>query len=162
MNSTLDEQAPLKRINKYKLKFKSKPWITRAIQKSITFKNNLLKSFINAKDSQTFVGNIKITGICYLHYSKLKHQYFKANMNNIKNTWEGIKSIITIKNLSSDTPKSLFSNGSTITNHVEISNVFNKYFATITEKTKENINPSCKHFSDFLMLWLDSHLYLQT
>ena len=28
MNSILDEHAPLKRINKYKLKFKSKPWIT--------------------------------------------------------------------------------------------------------------------------------------
>ena len=49
MNSILDEHAPLKRINKYKLKFKSKPWITPAIQKSITVKNNLLKRFINVK-----------------------------------------------------------------------------------------------------------------
>ena len=71
-------------------------------------------------------------------------------MNNIKNTWKGIKSIITIKNLSSDIPKSLFCNGSTITNKVEISNIFNNYFATIAEKTKENINPSHKHFSEFL------------
>ena len=53
MNSILDEHAPLKRINKYKLKFKSKPQITPAIQKSITVKNKLPKSFINAKDSQT-------------------------------------------------------------------------------------------------------------
>ena len=53
MNSILDEHAPLKRINKYKLKFKSKPWITPAIQKSITVKNNLLKRFINAKGSKT-------------------------------------------------------------------------------------------------------------
>ena len=49
MNSISDEHTPLKRINKYKLKFKSKPWITPAIQKSITVKNKLL----NAKDSQT-------------------------------------------------------------------------------------------------------------
>ena len=35
MNSILDEHAPLKRVNKYELKFKSKPWITPAIQKSI-------------------------------------------------------------------------------------------------------------------------------
>ena len=53
MNSKLDEHAPLKRINKYKSKFKSKPWITPVIQKSITVKNNLLKRFINTKDSQT-------------------------------------------------------------------------------------------------------------
>ena len=36
MNSILDEHAPLKRINKYKLKFKSTLWITPVIQKSIT------------------------------------------------------------------------------------------------------------------------------
>ena len=52
MNLILDEHAPLK-LKFNKLKFKSKPWITPAIQKSITFKNNLLKRFINAKDSQT-------------------------------------------------------------------------------------------------------------
>ena len=51
MNSILDEHTQLKNINKYKLKFKSKPWIACAIQKSIIVKNNLLKSFINARDS---------------------------------------------------------------------------------------------------------------
>ena len=50
MNSVLDEHAPVKQINKYKLKFKSKPWLTLAIQNSIIIKNNLLKRFINAKD----------------------------------------------------------------------------------------------------------------
>ena len=71
-------------------------------------------------------------------------------MNNIKNTWKEIKSVITIKNLSSDIPKSLSSNGYTITNQVKTSNIFNNYFATTAEETKENINPSHKHFSDFL------------
>ena len=61
-------------------------------------------------------------------------------MNNIKNTWKGIKSIITIKNLSSDIPTSLSSNGSTITNQVEVSNVFNNYFATIAEKKQKKIS----------------------
>ena len=71
-------------------------------------------------------------------------------MNNIKNTWKGITSITAIKNLSSDIPKSLSCKGSIITNKVQISNIFNNYFATTAEKTKENINPSNKHFSDFL------------
>ena len=51
MNSILDENATLKRINRNKLKLKSKPWITPVIQKSIVVKNNLLKRFINVKDS---------------------------------------------------------------------------------------------------------------
>ena len=58
-------------------------------------------------------------------------------MNNIKNTWKGIKSIIAIKNLSSDIPKSLPSNGSTITNQIKISNVFNNYFTKIAKKNQK-------------------------
>ena len=60
-------------------------------------------------------------------------------MSNIKNTWKEIKSFITIKNLSSDIPKSLYLSGPSITNQEEISNVFNNCFATIAEKTKESI-----------------------
>ena len=69
MNSILHEHAPFKTGYKYKLKFKSKPQITPAIQKSISVKNNLLKRFINSKDPQTneiFISNVKILEICYL------------------------------------------------------------------------------------------------
>ena len=50
-------------------------------------------------------------------------------MNNIKYTWKRVKSIITIKNTTSDFPKYLSPNGTTFTNQVEISNIFNNYFA---------------------------------
>ena len=40
----------LLKINKYKLKFKSKPWITLGLQKSIFVKNKLLTNFVNKKD----------------------------------------------------------------------------------------------------------------
>ena len=46
----LETYAPLKRVKKYKLKFKSKPWITLGLQKSISVKNKLLTNFINRKD----------------------------------------------------------------------------------------------------------------
>ena len=46
----LDTYAPLKKINKYKLKFKSKPWITLGLQNSISVKSKLLANFINKKD----------------------------------------------------------------------------------------------------------------
>ena len=66
-------------------------------------------------------------------------------MNNIKSTWKGIKSVLTIKNISSDFPKCLSSNVSTFTNKIEISNIFNNYF----EKTKVSISYSHKHFFRF-------------
>ena len=50
INMLLDTYAPLKRINKYRLKFKSKPWITLGLQKSISVKEKLLTNFINKKD----------------------------------------------------------------------------------------------------------------
>ena len=41
INSILDTDAPLKKsIN---IKFKTKPWITPALQKSVSVKRNLLK-----------------------------------------------------------------------------------------------------------------------
>ena len=46
----LDTYAPLKKINKDKLKFKSKPCITLGLQKSISVKNKLVTNFINKKE----------------------------------------------------------------------------------------------------------------
>ena len=50
INMLLDTYAPLERVKKYKLKFKSKPWITLGLQKSISVKNKLLTNIINKKD----------------------------------------------------------------------------------------------------------------
>ena len=35
INTLLDNNAPHKKVNKYMLKFNSKPWITSSLQKSI-------------------------------------------------------------------------------------------------------------------------------
>ena len=50
INNLLGTYAPLRRIDKYKLKFKSKPWITLGLWKSLSVKNKLLTNFINKKD----------------------------------------------------------------------------------------------------------------
>ena len=66
----LDANAP-------KLKFKSKPWITLSLIKSIPVKNKLLKSFFNKKDSilkEEFHTN-----------NKKYRNLLSTLMNNIKN-----------------------------------------------------------------------------
>ena len=40
----------LKKTNKYKLKFRLKPWITTGLQKSISAKNKFVTNFIKKKD----------------------------------------------------------------------------------------------------------------
>ena len=46
----LDTSRPLKNVEKYKLKFTTKPWILLGLQKSISVKKKLLTNFIKKKD----------------------------------------------------------------------------------------------------------------
>ena len=80
------------------------------------------------------------------------YNHFETNWNSIKNTWKGLKSksILNIKNISAEIPKALTVDGTTISNPMEISNIFHNYFSSIATKTKLNISYSHKHFSDFL------------
>ena len=41
MNGLLNKHTPFKKLNKYQLKLKTKPWITAAIHKSILNKNSM-------------------------------------------------------------------------------------------------------------------------
>ena len=77
------------------------------------------------------------------------NHYFETNWNSIKNTWKGLKSILNIKNISAKIPKTLNVDGTTISNPMEISDIFNNYFSSIATKRKLNISFSHKHFSDF-------------
>ena len=43
VNATIDKHAALKKLSKREAKFKSKPWITQGIRKSIKTKNKLFK-----------------------------------------------------------------------------------------------------------------------
>ena len=169
INMLLDTYASLKRINKYKLKFKSKPWITLGLQKSISVKNKLFVNFINKKDpilKEEFHNNYKkyrnlLSTLMKRSKQAYFDKYFEANWNNIKNTWKGIKSLITLKSVASNVPTVLsLDNGDTITNPY-IANTFNNYFASIAETTKKNIKYSHKHFSDYLANENGNSIFLQ-
>ena len=144
INMLLDTYAPLKRINKYKLKFKSKPWITLGLQRPISVKNKLFVNFINNKDSilkEEFHTNYKKYRNLHSTFMKRSKQayfdkYFEANWNDIKNTWKRIKSLITLKSAASNVPTVLsLDNGDTITNPYDIANTYEK-----------NIKYSHKHY----------------
>ena len=94
----LDTYAPLKRINKCNMKFKSKPWIKLSVKKK------LLKNFINKKDpvlKEKFHTNYKkyrnlLSTLMKERKQAYYDKYFEKNWNNIKNTWKGIKSLISL------------------------------------------------------------------
>ena len=58
----------LKKTSKYKLKFKTNPWITPGLQKSIAVENKLLKKLFTSKNlirNYIVTLSTKNTGICY-------------------------------------------------------------------------------------------------
>ena len=130
----------LLKINKYKLKFKSKPWITLVLQKSISVKNKLLSNFMNEKDpilKEEFHTNYKkyrnlLSTLMKKSKQAYYNKYFERNWNNIKNTWKWIKSLISLKTVASSVPTV-----DTIANPYDIANTFNNYFASIAETTKK-------------------------
>ena len=77
INMLLDTYAPLKKINKCKSKFKSKPCITSGLQKSIFVKNELLEEFhTNYKKYRNLLSTL-------MKKSKLAYydKYFEKNWN---------------------------------------------------------------------------------
>ena len=79
----LDTYAPLKRINKYKLKSKSKPWITLGLQKSISGKK-IFKNFINKKDpilKEEFHTNYKKYGNLLFTLMKKSNRLIMINIS---------------------------------------------------------------------------------
>ena len=88
-------------------------------------------------------------------------KYFESNLNNSKNTWKGIKSIIAMKNVVSAVPSTLSHGENTITNPCEIANVFNNYFASVAETAEQNINYSHKHFYEYLKHQFNNSIFIQ-
>ena len=75
---------------------------------------------------------------------KSKHacydKYFERNLNNIKNTWKGVKSFISLKTVASHVPTVLsIDDVDTITNPYDTANTFNNYLASMAETMKKSI-----------------------
>ena len=87
INMLLHTDVPLKRINKYKFKFKSKPWIT-----STSVKNKLLTNFIDKKNpilkEESHTNYKKYRNLLSTLMKKRKQacydKYFERNWNKIK------------------------------------------------------------------------------
>ena len=93
----LDTYIPLKRVKKYKLKFKPKPWITLCLQKSIFVKNKLLTNFSNKKDpllkEECHTNHKKHRNLLSTLMKKSKEVYYEKYF---KRNWDNTKSLIQI------------------------------------------------------------------
>ena len=154
ISTTIDRHAPLKKLTKSEVKFMAKPWITTAIRKSIKTKNELFKIYLKHKCEYNH-GKYKI------YRNKLKHliivskklyfnDYFTTNLNNIKETWKGIKQLVTIKPTKSFGPSKIKGNNTLLTDPKTIANAFNNYFSTVGPNLAANIPTVNTSFHNFL------------
>ena len=91
MNNLLDKHAPFKKINKYKLKFKTKLWITASPEKSISIKSFLFKRYIKLKSpvkkndlhqQYEYYRNLLST-LMKKKQTSCYERFFKNNLNNL-------------------------------------------------------------------------------
>ena len=61
--------------------------------------------------------------------------YFNINKNNIKETWKGIKQLITFKQTKNSIPMSLEVGALKLSNSPAIADAFNNYFSTVGFKS---------------------------
>ena len=96
--------VPIKQLNKQQQKFLQKPFTT-AILNFIHKKNKRFKKYIKCQNYVTKNDlhreyksyRNKLSTIIKESKRKYYNDYFRSNLKNIKNTWKGIKSIISLK-----------------------------------------------------------------
>ena len=146
VNTLINSHAPLKKLNKKQRKFQQKPWITKGIQNAIEQKNRLLKKYIKSGDCnknifhqeyKTYRNSLSTL----LKESKRSYykNYFRSNINNIKNSWKGIKSIISLNTKEPESPKIVLNNkGEFLSNANDIANQFNNFFCSVAPTIQSN------------------------
>ena len=160
----VDKHVPLKKLSRKEIKFLSKPWITKAIKKSICIKNNLYKKYIRTRNNCVFekfkTYRNKLKHLIFQSKKEYYKQYFNSNFNDMKATWKGIREIVSLKPSKSTTPTKIIANDSVITDPKSIANAFNQYFTNIGSSLQSEIQATPKSFSCFLTNRQANSLYI--
>ena len=151
LKGCIDRHAPLKKLTPKEVKLNHKPWISVDINKMIKIKNKL---FHRKKREPN---NLEIKRLYNLFRNRVNRElkkakrnyytkYFEVNSNNIKKTWEGIRSIINIKATKQSTISQIKVNSKVIKNQKEIVETLNNFFVNVGPNTDRNIpvNPKIK------------------
>ena len=141
------------------MKFKTKPWITPGLQKSISVKNKLLTKFIKLKEptlkNEAHTKYKLYRNMLATLLKRSKHTYFSSffqnHINDLKNTWKGIKRIISLKDSTSTVPSTITEDNISLINPKDIADAaFNNYFSNVATGIKSSIKYSRKKLFDLL------------
>ena len=135
------KNVPSKKLSKAKLKLKTKPWITKAILKSIKQKNkmykNLCKNNFNnlIKVHEYKKYRNKLTKIKTISKKAYYEKMLKTSDKNTSKIWKIINNLSNRKTQEEQFPNQLDINENSFTKPIDIVNNLNNYFANIGLQT---------------------------
>ena len=149
LNVLVNKHAPLKAVSNRTRKQFSKAWISSGLKKSIKVKNFLLQSGNLVKYKLYRNRTCTLTRLSKKNYF---HAFFSDNLNNMKNTWNGINNLINNKRKKSKVVSSLkhLNDNSTTKDPLEISNIFNWYFTSVGHNLATQVPSSSYRFTEYL------------
>ena len=143
LEGCVDRHAPIKKLNSKEIKLKIKPWITPELSKMIKTRNKLFER----KKRQPTNDDVKLLHNIFrnrvnreLKKSKSYYAtYFEEHSSNIKKTWEGIRSIVNIKNSVNPKIAQLKINDRVIDNPKLVVNEINNFFVNVGPNTEKDV-----------------------
>ena len=158
LQNLIEVYVPLKRLSNKQLKYKSKPWITQGIKKSMQKRDRLLRKFMKEKriDERSFFyeryRQYRNRLVNIIRQSKRIYykNYFQENLNNSKKMWDGIGEIISKKRTKDKKNISLKINNNVLSDQKLIAETFNNHFTNIAGEIQSKIRPTKVSFKSFL------------
>ena len=140
------------------LKFLTKPWIMHGLQNSIKKKSNIYSRFVKCKNKilkELHPNNYKsyrnlLSTLLKRDKEKYFTNFFNKNIKDIKKTWKGIKTLVSMKQKNNDTPSLITKDEKYINDPASIANTFNNFFTSVAEIVHSKIQFSNKSFRKFL------------
>ena len=140
------------------LKFLTKPWIMQGLQNSIKKKSNIYSRFVKCKNKilkELHPNNYKsyrnlLSTLLKRDKENYFTNFFNKNIKDIKKTWKGIKTLVSMKQKNNDTPSLTTKDKKYINDPVSIANTFNNFFTSVAEIVHSKIKFSNKSFNKFL------------
>ena len=161
IQNALDKHIPEKIVRFHRHKHKKSPWITHGIITSIKFRDKMYSRMKANSSIPTLFNTLKTELATYnsilkklIREAKKNHydQCFHKFKNDIKKTWQTIKTIINKNSNKSEFPSSFRMNDTIITDKQQIANSFNQYFTEIGPNLASSINTSTNSltYQDYL------------
>ena len=146
-----DRHAPIRKLNANEVKLRSKPWINDDLAKMIRIKNKLFERKKRQPSNmgiKSLYNRFRNRVDRELKKAKKSHftEYFNVHKDNLKKTWQGIRSIVNVKNKFNQGLSQLNINGKIVAEPKDIANHINNFFVNVGPDLENSI-PKVNHIS---------------